>query len=181
MPVGAKDPPKAKRAPSAAKTAIAPVPDLSRFKNKAAAIIAETSTIPDRAWSDIDRSLGMTQFRLTGSDETNEAPVPRSTSLISKMKRREDARGMTFGSDGGSANLGPPIDAAARPAEVVAYRLSEASTCNGLMPGVDCSTIGGDDVSVGSRSRSTSRRDPVRIEPDRVRISLFSMISPVVR
>lgn len=148
MPVGAKDLPKAKRTPSAGKAAAAPAPDLSRFKNKAASIIADTSTIPGYAWSDIDRDRVVTQFRLTGSDEANDAPLPRSTSLISKMKRREDARGMTFGFDGGSANLGPPVDAAARPAEVVAYKLSEASTCNGLMPGVDCSTIGGDDVSV---------------------------------
>lgn len=148
MPVGAKNSSKAKRTPSAAKAAAVPTPDLSRFKNKAAAIIADTSTISGRAWSDMDRGRAVTQFRLTGSDKADDAPVPRSTSLISKMKRREDTRGMTFGFDGGSANLGPPVDAAARQAEVVAYRLSEASTCNGLMPGVDCSTIGGDDVSV---------------------------------
>lgn len=148
MPVGAKDPPKAKRAPSASTAAALSTLDLARFKNKAAAIIADTSTISGRAWSDIDRDRVVAQFRLTGSEQAENAPVPRSTSLISKMKRREDTRGMTFGFDGGSANLGPPVDAAARPAEVVAYKLSEASTCNGLMPGVDCSTIGGDDVSV---------------------------------
>ena len=50
--------------------------------------------------------------------------------------------------DGGTANLGPPKDAVARAAEVVAYKLAEANSCNGLMPGVECNTIGGDDVSV---------------------------------
>lgn len=147
-PAWAKDLPKAKHTPSAAKAVAEPVPDLSHFRNKAAAIIADTSAIPSRAWSDIDRDRVVTQFRLTGDNEMHEPSALRSTSLISKMKRREDTRGMTFGFDGGSANLGPPVDAAARPAEVVAYKLSEASTCNGLMPGVDCSTIGGDDVSV---------------------------------
>jgi hypothetical protein len=151
MPVGAKESPKAKHPSSIAKAMPAAIPDISRFKNKAAAIITDTSTvpgtIPGRGWSN-NRDRAVTQFRLTGNDGADEAPVPRSASLISKMKRREDTRGMTFGFDGGSANLGPPADAAARPAEVVAYRLSEASTCNGLMPGVDCSTIGGDDVSV---------------------------------
>jgi hypothetical protein len=151
VPVGAKDSPKAKRTPSAAKVSTVSAPDLLLFKNKAVAIIADTSvpgTVPGRAWSDIDRDRMVMQFRLTGSEAAYEAPVSRSTSLISKMKRREDARGMTFGFDRGSANLGPPADAAARPAEVVAYKLSEASTCNGLMPGIDCSTIGGDDMSV---------------------------------
>ncbi|HEY1125418.1 MAG TPA: hypothetical protein VGE65_07275 [Sphingobium sp.] len=148
VPVGAKDMHKAKHAPSAAKASSASIPDLSRFKDKLAAIIGDTSTIPGRAWSDIDRDRAVAQFRLAGGDEVDDAPVPRSTSFIRKMKRRDDARGMNFGFDGGSRNLGPPVDAAARSAEVVAYKLSEASTCNGLMPGVDCNTIGGDDVSV---------------------------------
>ena len=147
MPVGAKDslPPKSTSSPLKASSSLAGLPS---FKARAAAVIAGTSTIPGRGWAGIDRDRAVSQFRLTAADEADEAPAPLSTSLINKMKRRQDTRGMTFGFDGGGANLGPPVDAAARPAEVVAYKLSEASTCNGLMPGVDCNTIGGDDVSV---------------------------------
>lgn len=148
MPVGAKDTPKAKRKPVATKVVVTPLPGILGFKDKAVAIIADKSTIPGRAWSDIDRDRVISQFRLTGGSEADQSPAPRSSSLIDKVKRREDMRGMTFGFDSGSQNLGPPVDASARSAEVVAYKLSEASTCNGLMPGVDCSTIGGDDVSV---------------------------------
>ncbi|MBO9670937.1 MAG: hypothetical protein J7485_10505 [Sphingobium sp.] len=147
MPVGAKDTPKAKRKPVATKVVVTPLPGVLGFKDKAIAIIADKSAIPGRAWSDIDRDRVISQFRLTGG-EADQGAAPRSSSLIDKVKRREDTRGMTFGFDSGSQNLGPPVDAAARPAEVVAYKLSETSTCNGLMPGVDCSTIGGDDVSV---------------------------------
>jgi len=148
VPAGAKDTPPAKVTSSPMMAPAASLTGLSSFKARAAAIIAATSTIPGRSWAGIDRDRAVSQFRLTGGDGADEAPTPRSTSLVSKMKRREDTRGVSFGFDGGSANLGPPVDAAARPAEVVAYKLSEASTCNGLMPGVDCNTIGGDDVSV---------------------------------
>lgn len=148
VPVGAKDSLPAKSTSSPIKAAASSLSNLSSFKARAAVVIAGTSTIPGRSWAGIDRDRAVAQFRLTAADEADEAPVPLSTSLINKMKRRQDARGMTFGFDGGGANLGPPVDAAARPAEVVAYKLSEASTCNGLMPGVDCNTIGGDDVSV---------------------------------
>lgn len=148
VPVGAKEMHRAKHMPSAAKASGASVRDHPRFKDKLAAIIADTSIIPGQASPDMDRARVVAQFRLVGGDEGDEAPVPRSASFIRKMKRRDDARGMNFGFDGGSRNLGPPVDAVARSAEVVAYKLSEASTCNGLMPGVDCSTIGGDDVSV---------------------------------
>lgn len=150
LPLAAKDMPKAKSLPAAkaSEASGAPVADLARFRAKAAAIIGDMSTAPGQAWSGIARDRVVAQFRLTGQGDGMDAPVPRSTSLIGKMKRRDDARGMNFGFDGGSPNLGPPVDASARSAEVVAYRLSEASTCNGLMPGVDCNTIGGDDVSV---------------------------------
>ncbi|MBO9579797.1 MAG: hypothetical protein J7498_02795 [Sphingobium sp.] len=139
--------PKAKRKPATTKIVAAPLPVISDFKPKAAAIIADRSTIPGRAWSDMDRDR-VSQFRLTGDSGLEQSPASRSSSLIDKVKRREDIRGMSFGFDSGSQNLGPPVDASARSAEVVAYKLSETSTCNGLMPGVDCNTIGGDDVSV---------------------------------
>lgn len=148
MPVGAKDAPKAKRKPVATKVVAGPLPHMLSFKAKAVAIIADKSTVPGRAWSDIDRDRVVSQFRLSGGNEADQSATPRTSSLIDKVKRREDTRGMTFGFDSGSQNLGPPVDASARSAEVVAYKLSEASTCNGLMPGVDCNTIGGDDVSV---------------------------------
>lgn len=146
-PVGAKDMLQPMSTPVAQKMAVAPAPDLSLFKRKVAAIIADSASIPG-AWSDTAHDRLATQFRLKGDHEADKASVPLFTSLIGRVKRREDTRGMTFGFDGGSANLGPPVDAAARSAEVVAYKLSEASACNGLMPGVNCGTIGGDDVSV---------------------------------
>lgn len=148
VPVGAKDTPKAKRKPSATKAVITPLPAVPGFKTKTVAIIADRAGIPGRARSDIDRDRVVSQFRLMSGGEPDQSTTPRIASLIGKVKRREDTRGMTFGFDSGSQNLGPPVDASARSAEVVAYKLSEASTCNGLMPGVDCSTIGGDDVSV---------------------------------
>lgn len=148
MPVVAKDSSPAKLTASPLRTSAPSLTGQSRFMMKAAAVIAARSTMPGHSWSDIDRDRALSQFRLAGGGEAYEMPLSRSASLISKLKRREDARGMTFGFDGGGANLGPSVDAAARPAEVVAYKLSEASSCNGLMPGIDCSTIGGDDVSV---------------------------------
>lgn len=148
VPVGAKDTPKAKRKPGTTKTVVTPLPAVPGFKTKAVAIIADKAGSTGRARSDIDRDRVVSQFRLMSDSEPDQSTAPRIASLIDKVKRREDKRGMTFGFDSGSQNLGPPVDASARSAEVVAYKLSEASTCNGLMPGIDCSTIGGDDVSV---------------------------------
>ncbi len=116
------------------------------FQDGIAAIIGKPTE--KRAWADIDRSRVVDQFRLpegTQERQTTDAPV---SSLVGMMRRQDSRRGLSFGFDGGSANLGPPSDAAARSAEVVAYQLSEASACNGLMPGVSCDTIGGDDKSV---------------------------------
>ncbi len=117
-----------------------------RFNDRVAAIVARKSRDNGRTWADIDRTRLVDQFRLTDGLQP-QAQVQPLASMVEKVKR-DPRRGMSFGLDGGSANLGPPVDPVARPAEVVAYQLSEASACTGLMPGVTCSTIGGDDVSV---------------------------------
>ncbi len=113
------------------------------FRDGISAIIAKPTE--RRAWSDIDRSRVVEQFRLpdgTQAPQTTDAPV---STLIDMVRRQDSRRGLSFGIDGGSANIGPPVDAAARSAEVVAYQLAEASSCNGLMPGMSCDSIGGDD------------------------------------
>jgi hypothetical protein len=153
VPAGARDLPKASSRPARAAaqdttSSFEQSGGSQRFKDRVAAIIADSSTVQGRAWSDVDRDRVVDQFRLPDPGQWQQVPKPAMRSLASRVIRDETTRGMTFGLDGGTANLGPPVDPAARAAEVVAYRLSEASTCNGLMPGVDCNTIGGDDVSV---------------------------------
>jgi hypothetical protein len=145
----AKEPGAAKpKVRGKAAVAVSSLQVIPSFKGGIAAIIANRATLPVYVWSDIDRSRLVDQFRLPDGKQRTAAPTEPLTSVIVDKVRRREARGMSFGLDGGSANLGPPVDAAARPAEVVAYHLSEASTCNGLMPNVDCNTIGGDDYTV---------------------------------
>ena len=115
------------------------------FRDGIAAIIGKP--MEKRAWSDIDRSRVVDQFRLPEGTQQPAMDAPVS-SLVGMVLRQDRKRGLSFGLDGGSPNLGPPVDPAARPAEVVAYQLSGASACVGLMPGVSCDTIGGDDTSV---------------------------------
>jgi hypothetical protein len=149
-PAAAKDDSRARLLVPAKPVATAPtLTSLPNFRNGIAAIVADKATMPNFVLADVDRSRLVDQFRLSeGSakgSQSSAAPLPDK---VVNLVRRREARGMSFGFDGGSANLGPPVDDAARPAEVVAYHLSETSTCWGLMPGVDCNTIGGDDYNV---------------------------------
>jgi len=150
VPAGAKEDPKAKRAVPDKATAKAPkLTAVPGFKAGIAAIVSDKSSAPSYAWSDVDRSHLVDQFRLPAANQDEQqSSEPLPSRIVDLVRRHDTMRSTSFGFDGGSQNLGPPVDAAARLPEVVAYHMSEVGACYGLMPNVSCNTIGGDDLNV---------------------------------